>query len=407
MKLNYTAFDIAGKQVNATVEATNTVEAREMLRRQGLFVVTLDGGAIAAEQSASRATHRVGSGKRLKYISGFARQMHALISSGTALAQGLIAIERQCEEPQWKRVVTDLRERVERGIGLSEAMKAQPDYFDAVARSLIAAGEASGNVPQMLDRLAVLTRKQLKLRASIVGALIYPCLLCFIGVCVVVMMLLFVLPRFAGLFKTLDTPLPPTTQFLMWLSGMLQLYWWAGLLGSVAVLVIGRFWVRSDGNRQVLGELVLRLPKIGRLARNLMTARISRLLGVLLESRVPLLEALDLTKAATVNGAYFKLMARAEEAVTRGDPISAVLCSSELISPSVQEALRQGEQSGQMGQPLVQMADFLDEENELVIKSVASLLEPAILIVLGILVGFMALSMFLPLFDLVSAAHAT
>jgi type II secretory pathway component PulF len=147
------------------------------------------------------------------------------------------------------------------------------------------------------------------------------------------------------------------------------------------------------------------LPKVGKLARSIMSARVSRMLGTLMESNVPLLDALQLTKQSALNVHYEALLTRAEDAVSRGEAVSAVFGNSELVAACVQEAVRNGEQSGRIGQPLLHMADFLDEENDIVIKSLTSIIEPAILIFLGLIVGMIALSMFLPLFDLVSAAH--
>ena len=284
-------------------------------------------------------------------------------------------------------------------------MRAQPGVFDSVCRSLVCAGETSGQIVKMLDRLAMMTRKQLHLRNSIRGAMVYPMVLLVIGVVVINLMLLFVLPRFAGLFKTLDTPLPPTTKMLMNISEILQGYWWllilvAGTLGGGAW-----FWLnRLDGWAKIQ-TLILSLPKLDKMVRSMMSARIARMLGTLLQSQVPLMDALQLTREAAGNVQYVKLLQQAEDAVSRGQPISAILGYSNLISPSVQEAIRNAEASGDLGRPLVHMADFLDEENEIVVKTLTSLLEPMILIVLGVLVAFMAISMFLPLFDLVSAAH--
>jgi type II secretory pathway component PulF len=256
----------------------------------------------------------------------------------------------------------------------------------------------------MLDRLAALTRKQLQFRSAITGAIVYPAVLSGIGVCVTVLMLLFVLPRFGGLFETLDTPLPPTTKGMLAASSFLQAYWWAVVAGAVVAVVTLWKAVHSPGGKRWLDGAVLRTPKLAGLTRAVLSARLARLLGVLLESRVPLMESLKLTRQACPNSQYAALLERAEAAVSHGEPVSAVLSQSDLISPAVQEALRNGEQSGQVGGPLIHMADFLDEENEVVIRAMTKLLEPLILCALGLLVGLMAISMFLPLFDLVSAA---
>jgi type II secretory pathway component PulF len=344
-------------------------------------------------------------GLRLKHIATLSRQLHVLVSSGTPLTQALSAVERQCEDKRWKPVLEGLRKRVEEGAQLSDAMRAQPRFFDPVCRSLVHAGESSGQIVKMLDRLAIMTRKQLHLRSSIRGAMVYPIVLVGIGIIVLNLMLLFVLPRFAGLFKTLDTPLPPTTKLLMAMSEFLQNYWWGVIGGAVGIGITVWFWLnRMDGWGRIQTWILL-VPKFDRIVRSMMSAQVARMLGTLLQSQVPLMDALQLTRESAGNIQYVKLLREAEDAVGRGQPTSAILSNSDLITPSVQEAIRNAEQSGDLGGPLVHMADFLDEENEIVVKALTSLLEPMILIILGALVAGMAISMFLPLFDLVSAAH--
>ena len=165
-------------------------------------------------------------------------------------------------------------------------------------------------------------------------------------------------------------------------------------------------WLASAAGRAWLDTVAIRAPQIGKLMRSLATARLARLMGTLLESKVPMLECLALTREASTNGHYVRMLDRAEESLTRGEPFSTAISSGELISPSVCEAVRNAERTGQVGQVLSSMADFLDEENEVVIKSVTGLMEPLILIVLGLIVGTVAISMFLPLFDLASTAGA-
>jgi type II secretory pathway component PulF len=407
MNFAYTAFDRAGAATRGIIDAINSAEARENLRKKGLYVTQIeeDAGSGCATSAPARKSGRIGTGQRLRNLAMFSRQMHVLLASGTPIVQALNAIERQSEQEAWRTVVAELRKRVEEGVPLSEAMRQQPQHFDAVCRSLVAAGESSGALPQMLDRLASLTRKQLHLRSSVLGAMVYPCVLVGMGFIVLIVMLMFVLPRFSGLFQNLDSPLPPTTKMLLWMSNMLWAWWWILLPCSIGA-GFGIFtWLSSGSGRRTFHTASLNCPKLGRLSRSLMTAQLSRMLGTLLESRVALLEALQLTRQSAVNPHYVELLARAEDAVSRGEPVSAVLGSSDLVSACVQEAIKNGEQTGQIGQPLLHMAEFLDEENDVVVKSLTSIIEPAILIVLGLIVGFIALSMFLPLFDLVSAAH--
>ena len=281
-------------------------------------------------------------------------------------------------------------------------MELHPDVFDPVCRSLISAGESGSSFDQMLDRLATLTRRQMHVRNAVVGALIYPALLVLVAVGVLATMLLFVLPRFAGLFETLDVALPPTTKMLMALSEFLRSYWWTVPLGGLVAGFGGHAWVNTPGGRRSVDTIVLRLPMLGAIVKSFAVARITRVLGVLLNGKVQLLDALILARHTARNVNYVDLVKRAEDAVTKGGSMSAAFAAGNLVTPSLCEAIKSGEQSGQMGPLLLSIADFLDEDNEVVLKSLTSILEPVILIVLGLLVGFVALSMFMPLFDLTS-----
>jgi len=329
-----------------------------------------------------------------------ARQMHSLVSCGTPLVDALGASERQAKAGPWRDALADVRGRVEQGMPLSAAMESQPDFFDAVSRSLVAAGESSGNLPAMLDRIAVMIRKQVSVRSSVIGAMVYPSLLLVVAVSVLALLIVFVIPRFGELFRSLDAKLPPTTQALLALGEWLQAYWWAAGLGAIVPVVGLNLWLRSPDGRKAVDTVVLRLPQIGGIVRSFATARIARVLGMLLESHVSVLEALALTRQSMANHHYAALITRAEEAVTQGRSIYAAFENTNLVSPSVCEAIRSGEQSGQVGPMLTHIADFLDEENEVVVRSLTSIIEPIILVGMGFVVGLVAISMFLPLFDL-------
>ena len=254
----------------------------------------------------------------------------------------------------------------------------------------------------MLDRLAELTHKRLHIRSAIQGAMIYPCLLSVVAMSVLVMLMVFVIPRFGELFDSLDAAQPPSTAVLLAVSEIAVNYWWALITGLVVVIAGLKMYFRSSGGKRAFDTLVLRLPKVGEIIRNFSTARIVRMLGVLLESRVPVLEALILTRDTASNIHYKELMDRAERAVSQGEEISSVFEDTDLITPAVYEATRSGEKSGQVGPLLLNLATFLDEENEVTLKALTSIIEPVILIVMGLLVGFVALSMFMPLFDVTS-----
>jgi type II secretory pathway component PulF len=402
MKLAYKAYDGLGKAVTGILDAGDAAGAAEMLRRKGLFVAEVKASIPTDGKRARIRGRRSSSGQRMKDVAWFSRQLYVLISCGTRLADALHALERQARPGPWRQVMTSLRTRVEEGTSLSAAMEPHGSYFDPIYRNLITAGESSGHLVEMFDRLAGLKQKQLKVRNSVVGALMYPCMLVTVGLTIFIMLLLFVIPRFAGLFKTMDVPLPSSTALLLHASDAFRGYWWlflllvAGGLGSLAA------YLRTPQGRSLRDTAILRVPYIGQVVKNLSTARIISLLGVLMQARIPVLEALRHVQQSTGNRRYQELISKAEDAVTKGEAMSAAFDDPSLINPSIYEAIRSGEQSGEIDRLLLNISAFLDEENEVTVRSLTSIIEPLILIVMGLLVGLIAICMFLPLFDLAS-----
>lgn len=402
MKFACRAFDKAGREVIEHIDAATAADAGEAARRKGLFVA--DVKPLADAQRDDRVRERVGTMTRLRNITAFTRQLGVLTSTGTPMLDAIASLERQASEGPWKVVLGDVRRRVEQGDPLSQAMEAHPGWFDPICRSLIAAGESSGSMEIVLSRLSSLSRQQVKIHSNIRGAMVYPAMLTMMALSVTTTMVTFVLPRFEGLFKTLDAPLPPSTKVVMGLGAILREEWpW--VLGGLIFLsvVLWSFFTTAKG-RDVRDVLMARAPFFGRIVRSLAAARIARVLGVLLEGRVQMLDALALTRAAAGNVLYTALIAKAQDAVTRGDGVSTAFRDSDLLPPSFAEAVRSGERNGQVGRVLLTVADSMDEDNEVLVRTLTTIIEPLILIVMGAVVGFMAIGMFLPLFDLTSAA---
>ncbi len=404
MKYSYQAYDKAGAVKGGVIEASNTDDASEQLRKKGLFVTSLTQGAGANTANKVKAKKQSRSKITQRMVAEFARELSVLIATGTPLIDAISSVERQSTNGSWTKVLKDVRSRLEEGDTLTSALGDRPEVFDAVFRSLVAAGESSGHLDAMLQRVANLTRKQASIRSSLMGAMMYPFLLIGVAVIVIGLLIGVVLPRFAGMFETLDTPLPASTAVLMAISGFIRAYWYGVIPAIIAGVYFGVRWVRSDTGQQMLWAYALRVPKLGDIQRSFMTARITRLMGVLLEAKVPMLDAIDLTRQSLVNRRYVTLMDQTEKAVTKGEPISSALSRDGLIISSACEAVRNGEQSGRLAEVLIHISDYLDEDNETIVKTASSLIEPVIMVGLGIVVGFVAISMFLPLFDLTATA---
>ncbi|MFO0856491.1 MAG: type II secretion system F family protein [Phycisphaerales bacterium] len=405
MKLIYEGYDKAGKAVRGVVDAKDTNDAKDSLRKQSIFAVKLraaEAGGLAMMEDHDQRRIR-GNTARLERVSFMMRQLSLLVATGTTVVEALASLHSQAGEGEWKKVVGAIRVKVEEGKTLAEAMGQHPQYFDAVAISLIAAGEAGGQLSVMSDRLSKLIRQQVRIRKTVSQAMIYPAVLMCVAAVVIVTMVTFVLPRFEGLFASLGTDLPAMTKVLMTINHFLRAQWYFVVGGLIATIGGGYAYFRSLKGQQTLDAAALRLPKLGQFTKAYSAARIARVMGTLLEAKVPMLEALALSKHIVKNSYYVALMHRAEEVVMRGDSISVAFNDRELLPASVIEAVRSGEKSGNLAPVLASVADFMDEDTEQTIKTVTGLMEPVILLVLGLVVGSMAISMLLPLFDLTAA----
>ena len=402
MKLAYTAYDQRGEAVAGTIDSADVVAATEALRSKGLFVAQITESAAAPEKVTTRRKLNLKGGNKTKNLTVFTRQLSVLIRSGSQLTEALSALEKQAKVGAWRSIIADLNNRVKEGSALSEAMEVNGEYFDPVYCSLIATGESSGHLVEMLERLAALKQKQLRIRNSIIGALIYPIILVTLSIAIFTLLMIFVIPRFSTLFETLNVPLPASTQMLVNISACIRSFWWAIGICLIAALVGFVVFLRTPKGKRSCDTVMLRLPCIGNIAQNLITARVVYLLGVLMEGHVKVLEALRLVRRAAGNSHYAELISKAEKDVSEGELLSLAFSDTHLISPCVHAAIQSGEQTGQLDDLLLNIAGFLDEENETILRSLTSIVEPLILVIMGVLVGLIAVSMFLPLFDLTS-----
>lgn len=405
MKLAYKAYDQQGEAVNGTIDSADIMTATETLRSKGLFVANINESAARQVKVEKKRKLNLKGGNKAKNITVFTRQLSVLVRSGSQLTEALEALEKQAKQGPWRVVIGDINNRVKEGAALSEAMESNNQYFDPVYCSLIASGETSGHLVDMLDRLATLKQKQLRIRNSIIGAMVYPIILVTLSVSIFILLMVFVVPRFSTLFETLDVPLPASTQLLVNISEFIKSYWWAVGICFIGTIIGIITFLRTPKGKRSCDAILLKMPCIGNIAQNLITARVVFLLGVLMEGHVKVLEALRLVRRAAGNAQYSELISRAEKDVSEGEQLSLAFSDPALISPCVHAAIQSGEQSGQLDRLLLNVAGFLDEENETILKSLTSIVEPLILVIMGVLVGLIAVSMFLPLFDLTSMAQ--
>ncbi len=399
MKWRYVGYDTSGAPKRGVIEAATEEAARDKLRQGGVIVLE-----ICVDSGKQRTKRYKGPKGKLGDISQFMRHMSVLIASGTPLSEGVEAMESQTRDEKFQKVLNRIRGEIESGTPLSEAMAAHPGYFDDVCRAMVAAGESSGKLGDMLERIASLMRQKLAMRRAIVGAMIYPAILIGIGFIVVLVMLIMVFPRFEEMFDSLETPIPPSTQMFLWLSTMLRQWWWALLVGIVPTIFALRFMLRQPAAVRAIERALFSAPKVGEIARSIASARLARMVSLLLESHLPLLDVLSLCSGSMRSPEYAALLNQARDAVEIGQPMSTVFEDTELVHGLVREGVRTGERTGRIGMMLGNVADFLEEENEATLKALSAIIEPLLLVTLGIVVGGIATSMFLPLFDLTASA---
>lgn len=403
MQLTYNAVDNAGRSTNDVIDAGSVRDAIEQLRRRGLFVTNIV-EATSRKKSAAQAADGVSSDTRLplKKLSHMTRQVAMLLRSGSGIVPAFQAIQRQTNKPSHHALLGHIITDLEDGVPLTDALRKYPRTFDAVYCAIVAAGEASGTLTEMFDRLSVIVGKARAMRKKILGALAYPCLLTVMCTKILFVLLLFVIPRFADMFTQLGVAPPATTVFLLQ-AGVLVRSYWPVLLGGVLAIVGGGVWmVRNPRGKDWISDVQLYIPLVGKVRSRLIQGQIFRTLGTLLESRVNIMEALDLVRQSTRNKKFQKLFGDLTSALESGGRLSTTFETSGLVEAYLCQAIHTGEDTGNLGGALSFCADMLDETNEELINMVMKLLEPLILIGMGFAVGGIAISLFMPLFDLTS-----
>jgi general secretion pathway protein F len=393
----YVGLDTAGRERRGSVRAETSEAARDQLTKRRLYVVRIE----PAAESAPLVSRSLFQRKKLdaKQLTLFTRQLATLVTV-SPLEEALRTVSLQAERDEVRRVLGSVHTGVVEGRRLSDAMGREPKSFPPLYRAMVAAGEASGTLPQILERLADLLERQGVVRGKVLSTLAYPVILAFVATFVVFALMIFVVPKVVEQFQDIGQTLPLLTRVVIGLSSFLAHWWWALLLAiAAAVLFAGRA-LKDEGVRMKFDRMLLRLPLIGRLIRDLHAARMARTLSTMVASRLPLLEGLRLTTGTVHNRVLRRASQDIAESVRTGGSLSGALRRAGIFPPLLVYLAASGEASGKLDVMLERAADYLEREFDSFTTTALSLLEPAIIIVMGVIVALIVLSILLPILQL-------
>ncbi len=402
----YLALDIAGKERRGWVAADSVEAARSALGSKKLYVVRIDEGSGGPERAAPLLAE-LGLRRRLssRQITLFTRQL-ATLTQVSPMEEALRTIARQTETPRAQAIIETVHNGVLEGRRLADAMAREGKSFPPLYRAMVSAGESSGSLPVILERLADLQERQAQVRGKLMAALAYPIVLSIVAMFVVAALMVWVVPKVVEQFDTVGQTLPLLTRVVIGISHFLVGWWWALLLGTAALMVIGWRVLQDPARRLRFDATLLRLPLVGRLIRDLHAARMARTLATMVGSRLPLLDGLSLTTQTVRNRALRQASENIAEAVRTGGSLSAALKKAGVFPPLLVYLAASGEASGKLDTMLERAADYLEREFDSFTASAMALLEPAIIVVMGAIVAAIVLSILLPILQLESLAGA-
>ena len=395
----YVGLDTAGRERRGSVRAEMPDAARAQLTSRKLYVVTIEPrnkGETPPLLSRGLVARRRMSAKQLTL---FTRQLATLIQVAP-LEEALRTLSRQAEREEVRRVLGTVHEGVVEGRRLAEAMGLEPKSFPPLYRAMVAAGESSGTLSSILERIAALLERQAQVRGKVLATLAYPLVLAAVAAFVVLALMIFVVPKVVEQFEDVGQQLPLLTRMVIGLSSFLSNWWWALLILIAVAILAGSRALKEEGLRMKFDRLLLRLPLVGRLIRDLHAARLARTLSTMVASRLPLLEGLRLTTGTVHNRVLRAASADIAESIRTGGSLSGALRRAGLFPPLLVYLAASGEASGKLDVMLERAADYLDREFDAFTTTALSLLEPAIIIVMGVIVALIVLSILLPILQL-------
>ena len=392
----YTARAFNGDLRTATIDASSRDDVIAQLRKQRLSVVKID-------QDASK---KIGKGSiKTRDVVIFTRQFSTMINSGLPLVQALTILAEQTDNKALAEVTKKVVFDVESGNTVADALSKHPRAFTNLYVNMVAAGEAGGILDTILMRLATFLEKNDALVRKVKGAMIYPAVIMSVAAIAVVTLLIFVIPVFAGMFASGGMALPLPTRIVIGASGFLKAYWW--VIGAVIIVggYSGKKYYATSNGKLVIDRLLLKVPVLGDVLRKSAVSRFTRTLGTLISSGVSILEGLEITAKTAGNRVIQDAIMQSRSSIVGGDTIAQPLQKSKVFPPMVISMIAVGEQTGGLDEMLSKIADFYDEEVDAAVSNLLSLLEPIMIVFLGVVVGGMVVAMYLPIFDMVNAVQ--
>jgi type IV pilus assembly protein PilC len=391
----FKALDLAGGKAKGEVEADSKQAVSDQLKQRGLIVLD-----IADKHSSKNIELAFTKSVKPTELAIFARQLSTMISSGMSILRALYVLEEQTESKYLKETIVAVRKDVEAGLSLSDAMARHPKIFNPLFVAMTQAGEMGGVLEDSLQRVADQLQKDAALRRQVKSAMIYPALVATFAIGVMMALVAFLVPVFEGVFKEFGGELPKLTQVSVLMSKIVTHYWWAMFSVTGAVIVTFIKWKKTTRGRKQWDHFRLHVPmKIGTIVQQVSVARWSRTLASLTHAGVPLLQALEITGRTGGNSAVQEAMDGVIASVKRGGTIAAPLAQAPIFPAMVTHMVGVGEETGALDEMLDRIAEFYEEQVEAAVKALMSILEPILIIVIGAMVGFIVISMYLPLFE--------
>lgn len=396
----YRVRDASGKILSSQIEADTLAQVRDALRSKGLFIVDIKPPKTGLQADIS-VPFLDNQPPGLKVVAVFSRQLATMINSGVPLVQSLNIMTRQTEHKGFAKILKNMRSEVESGTPFSDSIAKYPKVFSRLYLNLVRAGEVSGSLDAILDRISAFLEKDLALRGKIKSALTYPVIVLVFAILITYFLLTTIVPQFAGILFSLNAPLPLITRVLIAVSGFLQHQWYI-LLGIIVLLVVGyRYAYSTKKGRHTIDDIKLKLPLLGPLIRKSAIASFSRTLSLLIASGVNIVEALDITRGTANNAIVEDTLENARNVVMVGEQMSGSLATSKIFPPMVVSMVAIGEETGALDTMLSKVADFYDREVDEAVDSLTAAIEPIMIVVLGAIVGVIVAGMFLPMFSII------